>query len=147
MVSPAMLKEQAQHDSQDVHIAYQISQRDLLFAADENTGMSPVQNSLDHGIDRYIHNPLTAENRADQWDDQISGVGILDRGLFHNVQMKNSCRQGPQQNTETIHHQRGQQGEPYHSAVFRRAFHLETRNAHAGDDDIQQQHGQYPAVL
>ena len=102
--------------------------------------MSPVQNSLDHGIDRYIHDPLAAKNGMDQRDDQISGIGILDRCFFYNVQVKKSRSQGSQQNTQTVHQQCGQQRKRHHLAVFCRAFHLETGNAHAGSDNIQQEH-------
>ena len=76
-------QEQAQHDSQNVHIAYQIPQGDLFFAADEDPGMGPYQNGLHDRVAGHIHDPIFTKNSDDKRNYHVGAVRVHDRGCFH----------------------------------------------------------------
>ena len=76
-------QKQTYGNRQNVHIAYQIPQGDLFFAADEDPGMGPYQNGLHDRVTGHIHDPIFTPNSDDKRNHHVGAVRVHDRGCFH----------------------------------------------------------------
>lgn len=140
-------QQQAQGDGENIDVAHHLPEGDVPLAADEDTAVGPAQGCHQHTEDGHVHDPLLPEHRADQGNGQVCGVGIHDGGGLHGIQPQKGGEQPTQQKVQRVQDHGAAEGKEHHPGGFRRPLELKGADNDAGGDDIQEDHGQDPAVL